>query len=1066
MKYLSSTSRNLVAQDHAWDSIVHQFGRALLDSELNLSQDILQQRIDLPSGVLSAQPVSPSLGEFVYTPPYLGEYPNKTLNPDFVANTLYVRRFIANVNGMRVDVKGTNSTDPSLNLVTLSEPEEAGSLVDFVFLEVWRKEVTPAMTARGRIRLTSPLDGDTITFNNSVTLTVGTDFDLSLSSPETARNLAAAINDYDGVGLGMTIGSVTLTAETKGTRYVFLVATGGSLGNYPNYVISSSTSEMVVIEQLSGGSDGEGKPDADHVYYSGNLDSHPSLWLSDDIQDPRLEVSTSRRVQVQYRLRAHPMFNYAPSNEIFGFEHFSLGAQGPLANPVINERFTRHQTDNGLWVSGDGSEAYASTFGVVDGYIYAIPVALVFRRNKPLNTTGGFHALDRFNTGALHDHDGNTLAGNIYVDNVPATLSDRPDGYFSDEVAPEDVLDLRRRVFPQGLDFKSELDYQYHSLLDGQNKTWIATAHDLEDTGNGTAGISTRPLMCDAFGLQNNVLNIGKHKRDFDHIARRFSNAPVVERFFIPLYTLSSTGVDNNVEGVTYTQANVGQVGLHAGDTFTIDLDNLNARGRYDWSFNFPVQLAPSSIFPQGTKVIDLGLCWHDDGHYTDQVDTMVQLDYVRGLGTNQIEIKLSSNEQLCNGGYSNSGDPDYPLVPSNSLTQGSLRQINVEVIVEYPSGDYGLSAPVSKKPLGDDGVYPTDPNIIVGGYPESAEDIAVGVGNDRPPAIVNLKEQSQEVTLEYVYNKVDVGIVSTSGSYTHLPFRVYGDTSTITIEDYSDPLNPVPLTLDVANSNFSHAEPKLAWVETWAQGHRNLRVQAHPVVPFHSEGAGALSGSGSTVFVFYHREAPQTCGVDFPLAQSAISSSQGGVVPVDLQVEVLATGEKISAFMKSEETYPFYQPMLHLGSSPDVPSYQEYLLLNSKEVFMDDVGINTGFIESSTLLPIPSSVSLTLGSTLSPPVKDAGGRAVYPSMKEGTYSPSTFSKNLSHFTRDFKTAVPCLVKVSSDTHDLYRKGEVLLVVFVKTHTWGRSLSVDMKTSNNQVVACVYRTRNLLLLGE
>jgi hypothetical protein len=37
-KYLSTTSRNLDPTDYAWDQVVLQFGRALLDSELNLIQ--------------------------------------------------------------------------------------------------------------------------------------------------------------------------------------------------------------------------------------------------------------------------------------------------------------------------------------------------------------------------------------------------------------------------------------------------------------------------------------------------------------------------------------------------------------------------------------------------------------------------------------------------------------------------------------------------------------------------------------------------------------------------------------------------------------------------------------------------------------------------------------------------------------------------------------------------------------------------------------------------------------------------------------------------------------------
>ena len=190
---------------------------------------------------------------------------------------------------MLVDVKGTNSTDPNMNHVSLSEPEEAGSLVDFVFLEVWRKEVTPSMGAKARLRIASPLNNDTLSFDdtvNTVTLTAGVDFQVSNSSPETARNLSDAINNYDGQSQGLTIGNVTVTSETRGTQYLFLSLTGGSQGNTPSFNITPNSNGILVVGVPAGGSDGEGKPNANKVYYSGNLDSHSSLYLEDNIQDP------------------------------------------------------------------------------------------------------------------------------------------------------------------------------------------------------------------------------------------------------------------------------------------------------------------------------------------------------------------------------------------------------------------------------------------------------------------------------------------------------------------------------------------------------------------------------------------------------------------------------------------------------------------------------------------------------------------------------------------------------------------------------------------------------------
>ena len=92
------------------------------------------------------------------------------------------------------------------------------------------------------------------------------------------------------------------------------------------------------------------------------------------------------------------------------------------------------------------------------------------------------------------------MIANDFVGNVAVKSSDRPDGLFADQISEYDVLDLRRKVYPRGIDFSAELDYQYHSLLDDTNKTWYAKAHNLQATGNGSGGISHTPLVCDAYG--------------------------------------------------------------------------------------------------------------------------------------------------------------------------------------------------------------------------------------------------------------------------------------------------------------------------------------------------------------------------------------------------------------------------------------------------------------------------------------------------------------------------------------------------------------------------------------
>ena len=77
---------------------------------------------------------------------------------------------------------------------------------------------------------------------------------------------------------------------------------------------------MRVLNQPAGGSNGEGKPNANKVYFAGNVISDPTTHLDDNIQDPNVAVSSTRRIQVQYRLRMDTSSTDL-SQHIFGFEN-------------------------------------------------------------------------------------------------------------------------------------------------------------------------------------------------------------------------------------------------------------------------------------------------------------------------------------------------------------------------------------------------------------------------------------------------------------------------------------------------------------------------------------------------------------------------------------------------------------------------------------------------------------------------------------------------------------------------------------------------------------------------
>jgi hypothetical protein len=176
------------------------------------------------------------------------------------------------------------------------------------------------------------------------------------------------------------------------------------------------------------------KPNASAVYRYGNLEGGFS-YLADDLIDPEIGEPTTERVQLQYRIRVvKGLINLGTNPD--GFDQAVVKAQGSQATPpsVGGYSFTNMREelgDPGLWRAGDGS---ANVLGTVDGYVYAIPICIVFRRNSILwagepaqNLNGGFNrnptAVDR--TGATTFSTVPTLAADLggLLTDLSATLS-------------------------------------------------------------------------------------------------------------------------------------------------------------------------------------------------------------------------------------------------------------------------------------------------------------------------------------------------------------------------------------------------------------------------------------------------------------------------------------------------------------------------------------------------------------------------------------------------------------------------------------------------------------------
>jgi hypothetical protein len=131
------------------------------------------------------------------------------------------------------------------------------------------------------------------------------------------------------------------------------------------------------------------KPSASTVWKWGNV-LYGGTNIVDDLEDPNIGIETSRRVQVQYRLRVFGQGSGLGSGVALDVYPDGLGdpnvyGQGAGDDPVVSAayRFQNMREELGdpsLWRGGDGDPN--NELETVDGYTYAIPVCAVFRRNS------------------------------------------------------------------------------------------------------------------------------------------------------------------------------------------------------------------------------------------------------------------------------------------------------------------------------------------------------------------------------------------------------------------------------------------------------------------------------------------------------------------------------------------------------------------------------------------------------------------------------------------------------------------------------------------------------------
>lgn len=371
-----------------------------------------------------------------------------------------------------------------------------------------------------------------------------------------ANNLKALVN-------GWTI----LVSSTEATSVNQLTLPAGPAGN------GAKRTDLVVLEvwrRLIGPATGDGKSPSGRIWRNGNVKiaaaSDATLNYPDQLIDPVFNAETNKRVQIQYRLRVITgvdLFAYpAGIDDPLVVAHtVPISPASPDGTPTSFVYSNQSSNgDPGLWVAGDGIPS--NDLGTVDGYIYAIPVCAVFRRNlspfsKNLNHNGGVAS--------------------------PAT-SDRPDGLLSDIFVARDFADLRQATTLQGWDYQEVLEKNFGFLLDNITKTeWTTTP-----IGGGCAGhtvlwadeVGTLPGDGTITGDTPGAEFIGQ----FDCTRRFFTDRPNYE-----VLTIRIAPGDAGVSTPTW----------QAGTVVTIAPSLL-------CQYPYPATIDFLSRVPSGTRVIDV----------------------------------------------------------------------------------------------------------------------------------------------------------------------------------------------------------------------------------------------------------------------------------------------------------------------------------------------------------------------------------------------------------------------------------------------------------------------------
>ncbi len=180
---------------------------------------------------------------------------------------------------------------------------------------------------------------------------------------------------------------------------------------------------------------------------------------------------TTQRAQIQWSMNVQRVgLSYDFTRYRYGLDPVGTGplqavySQAAQPSPITLDATYQFQNlgpvtgDTGLWRAGNGSPT--NSLGTLDGYSYAMPVAVVFQRNSGIFSLGS----NIFGCASAGTSDSGTLATGI---------SGRFDLRLADQVFPDDTVDTRQSVSLDGWDYEKLSGEGFTDIITGSLRSAI-----------------------------------------------------------------------------------------------------------------------------------------------------------------------------------------------------------------------------------------------------------------------------------------------------------------------------------------------------------------------------------------------------------------------------------------------------------------------------------------------------------------------------------------------------------------------------------------------------------------